>query len=229
MHRISFMSSHGAWRATAADTIVLDHRQRAGRHTPLKGVNGLEFEIALPDSVHLRGGDALVMDDGRLIEVVAAPEELAEARHADPRIFARLAYFAGKSGLAAEIQPKKIRFVRNEELEEQLKKLGAKILHIESPLEPDTGEFEEPQTAPAKAGHGHQHGHDHKHDHHGHHDHGHKHDHGHDHSHDHRHDHDHAHKHDHGHDHKHEHHGHKHDHHDHKHDHAHDNGHTHKH
>ncbi|MBM3606830.1 MAG: urease accessory protein UreE [Alphaproteobacteria bacterium] len=210
MQRISFMSSRGAWSAAASDTIVLDHRQRAERNVPLTGVNGTQFEIALPADAALRGGDALVMDDGKLIEIVAAPELLAEARHADARIFARLAYHIGRSGLATEIQPKRIRFARNAALEETLKTLGAKVLHIEAPLEPDTGAFEAPQDAPAIAAHDHHHGH--------HHDHGQKHDHGHDHKHDHHsHDHKHAHDHKHGHDHKHD-HGHDHDH---KHDHGH--------
>lgn len=176
MMRVTFMSARGAWNASAFDSIVLDHRQRAERDVPMTGVRGTQFEIALPASVTLRGGDALVLDDGRLIEIVAAPEELSEARHADPRIFARLAYHIGKAGLAAEIQDKRIRYSRNSATDDALRTLGARVLHIEAPLEPDTGAFEAPHTAPAPAAHSHDHGHDHKHGHE--HDHDHKHDHG---------------------------------------------------
>ncbi len=245
MNRASFMSSRGAWNAAAADTIVLDHRQRSERNIPLTGVRGTSFEIALPASVSLRGGDALVLDDGRLIEIVAAPEEIAEARlpaelASDARLFARLAYHVGKAGLAVEIQARRIRFSRNDALEHVLRTMGARIVHIEAPLEPDTGAFEPPATKPAAV---HDHGH-HGHAHHDHdHKHGHKHEHahghalahehgpdcdtdcGHDHKQDAAHDHSHAgHKHD-----EHKQDEHKHDEHKHAHDHGHGHGHPHKH
>lgn len=167
MMRVTFMSARGAWNAAAADSVVLDHRQRAERGLPLKGVRGTQFEIALPADMRLRGGDALVLDDGRLIEIVAAPEELSEARHADPRIFARLAYHIGKAGLAVEIQDKRIRYSRDSATDDLLRTMGARILHIEAPLEPDTGVFEAPPVAaPAAHKHDHEHAHgaDHKHD-----------------------------------------------------------------
>ena len=47
--------------------------------------------LDLPDAVILQNGDALVLDDGRLVEIVAAPEELAELRCADVMQLARIA------------------------------------------------------------------------------------------------------------------------------------------
>ena len=46
----------------------------------MTGTRGLEFLLDLENAVALRGGDALVLDDGRLVEVVAAPEPLLEIR-----------------------------------------------------------------------------------------------------------------------------------------------------
>ena len=46
----------------------------------MTGTRGLEFLLDLENAVALRGGDALVLEDGRLIEVVAAPEPLLEIR-----------------------------------------------------------------------------------------------------------------------------------------------------
>lgn len=239
MIRANFISTKGAWQAKAADTVVLDYEERHRRRVTMTGVRGTEFLLDLPDAVHIRGGDALVLEDGRLIEVVAAPEALAEIRTPDPRLMVRLAYHLGNRHAPAEILAKAIRIRRDHVLEDMVKSLGAKVMHIEAPFEPDGGAYEAPE-APAAAkhthGHGHHHGHDHGHAH------GHAHDHGHDHAHGeecgdaceaHGHEHGHTHG-EHGHAHKDSHardhnHDHKHDHagHDHKHDHKHDHDHKH--
>ena len=194
MIRANFISTRGAWQATPADTIVLDYEGRHRRRVAMTGTRGTEFLLDLPEAVALRGGDALVLEDGRLIEIVAAPEPLAEIRAPDARQLARVAYHIGNRHVQAEIRAKGLRIRRDHVLEDMVRGLGAKVMHIEAPFEPDTGAYE------ADACEHHDHGHAH----HGHHDHGHKHDHAHDHAHDHEH-------HDHGHDHGHGAHGHKHD------------------
>jgi len=40
----------------------------------MTGTRGLEFLLDLENAIALRGSDALVLEDGRLIEVVAAAE-----------------------------------------------------------------------------------------------------------------------------------------------------------
>lgn len=213
MIRANFISSKGAWQATPADTIVLDYDGRHRRRIVMKGVRGTEFLLDLPDAVALRNGDALILEDGRLIEIVAAPEELAEVRCADARQLARTAYHLGNRHVHVEVLANRLRIRRDHVLEDMVRGLGAKVAHIEAPFEPDSGAYE------AGEAHAHDHGHG-KHDHK-------KHDHGHDHKHDHdeKHAHKHEahdHKHDHSHDHKHD--DHKHGDHDHKHDHDHDHG-----
>lgn len=232
MIRANFISTKGAWQATPADTIVLDYEGRHRRRVTMTGTRGTEFLLDLPEAVALRGGDALILEDGRLIEIVAAPEPLAEVRCADPRQLARVAYHVGNRHAQAEILANRIRIRRDHVLEEMVRGLGAKVAHIEAPFEPDTGAYEAADEAHAHGHKGHAHDH-HAHDHHDHHDHAHGHGRGHGH-HAHAHDEacggcdDPAHKHEHarsGHDHKHDDsHDHKHDH---SHDHAHDHGHSH--
>jgi urease accessory protein len=219
MIRANFISPKGAWQATPADTIVLDYEGRHRRRVTMTGTHGVEFLLDLPEAVALRGGDALILEDGRLVEIIAAPEELAEVRCADPRQLARVAYHIGNRHVQAEILANRIRIRRDHVLEDMVRGLGAKVAHIEAPFEPDTGAYE-----PAQEAHGHSHAaHAHK-------SHAHKHD---DHDHDHGHDHKHApahgeqgHVHDEhcGHDHAHDHKAH-----DHKHDKAHKDAHSHSH
>src|SRR3981189_1836060 len=79
------------WTQAPADTVVLDFDDRHRRRMAMTGTHGLEFLLDLESATVLRGGDALVLDDGRLIEVVAAPEPLAEIRGADPHHLVRVA------------------------------------------------------------------------------------------------------------------------------------------
>lgn len=191
------------WIEAAIDTVVLDFDDRHRRRMVMTGTRGLEFLLDLENAVALRGGDALVLEDGRRVEVVAAPEPLIEIRGTDPGHLVRLAWHLGNRHLPTQIMAKGLRIRRDHVIEEMVKGLGARIIEIEAPFDPEGGAY-----APAQQSHAH---HDHAH-----------------HDHEHRgcsHDHDHAHgKHDHGHVHD-EHCGHDHDHGHHHHGHSHAHGH----
>ncbi len=200
MLRATSVKAANSWRDTPADTVVLEFDDRHRRRMAMTGTRGLEFLLDLPETVALRGGDALVLDDGRLVEVVAAPEPLIELRGVDPRQMVRLAWHLGNRHLPVQIAGKHLRIRRDHVIEEMVRGFGASVVEIEAPFDPEGGAY-------VSAGHDH-HGHDHDHQHHGHsHDHGHDHhphdDHGHAHGHGH---------HDHDHSHDHQHHGHDHDH-----------------
>ena len=185
MIRANFISARGAWQAKPADTVVLDFEERHRRRVAMTCVRGLEFLLDLPEAMVLRHGDALVLEDGRLVEVVAAPESLAEIRIGEPRDLARMAWHLGNRHLPVQIMANRIRIRRDPVIEDMARKLGGKIALIEGPFEPEGGAYApEPEPTPEPAHvHGPGCGHDH-HDHHGHDDHAHKaHDHsGHDHA-----------------------------------------------
>ncbi|MGB6253646.1 MAG: urease accessory protein UreE, partial [Bradyrhizobium sp.] len=84
MIRATKVSKLQRWSEPPADTVVLDFDDRHRRRMAMTGTRGLEFLLDLEHAVALRGGDALVLEDGRLVEVVAAPEPLLEIRCNDP-------------------------------------------------------------------------------------------------------------------------------------------------
>src|SRR5215468_4442862 len=179
------------WTEAPADTVVLDFDDRHRRRMAMTGTRGLEFLLDLENAVALRGGDALVLDDGRLIEVVAAPEPLVEIRGADPLHLVRIAWHLGNRHLPTQIVGKGLRIRRDHVIEAMVKGLGARVIEIEAPFDPEGGAY-----AAGHAAHDHDHGHTgHHHDHDHHHDHGHHHDHDHAHG-DHHHHHDDHHHHD---------------------------------
>jgi urease accessory protein len=184
------------WSQPPADTVVLDFDDRHRRRMAMMGTRGLEFLLDLEHAVALRGGDALVLEDGRLVEVVAAPERLLEVRCNDPQHLVRVAWHLGNRHLPTQITGRALRIRRDHVIEGMVKGLGARVIEIEAPFDPEGGAYAGDDHGHETHGHA---GHDHsKHDHGGH-------DHGHHHDHDH-HDHDEhcSHEHHHGHSHAHE-------------------------
>jgi len=178
------------WKEAAADTVVLDFDDRHRRRMAMTGTRGLEFLLDLENAVALRGGDALVLEDGRLIEVVAAPEPLLEIKGSDPRHLTRVAWHLGNRHLPAQILPRGLRIRRDHVIEAMVRGLGARVVEIEAPFDPEGGAYAGPAHGHAyeergHTGHDHAHSHDHDDGHHHHHDdhggHGH---HGHSHAHD---------------------------------------------
>src|SRR5260370_2444451 len=91
MTRATQVRPQHRWTQAPADTVVLDFDDRHRRRMAMTGTRGLEFLLDLEHAVALRGGDALVLDEGRLVEVVAAAEPLIEIRGHDPAHLVRLA------------------------------------------------------------------------------------------------------------------------------------------
>ena len=168
MIRATFVQASGTWSAPAtglADSVVLDFGDRHRRRITMVGVRGFEFLLDLPEAVTLRGGDALLLEDGRLVEVVAAPEALVEVRGREPGDLARLAWHVGNRHLPAQILARSLRIRRDHVIEDMLRGLGATLRAIEAPFDPEGGAY---ATAASQGGHheahGH-HGHEHSHEH----------------------------------------------------------------
>lgn len=203
LHAHAFVPAPKLGARQPADSVVLTFEDRRRRRGVVTTVGGLEVLVDLAEAPALGHGDAYELEDGRLIEIVAEAEPLLEVRGRDPLHQMRLAWHLGNRHLETEIGPKWLRIRQDHVIADMLKGLGAKVVEIEGPFQPEGGAYEH-------GGHDHGHAHDHGHDHH---DHGHAHEHDHHDHHGHSHD-DHGHAH---HDHGHHDHGHEHDHHEHGH------------
>ena len=141
MIRATRVQGQHRWSSPPADTVVLDFDDRHRRRMVMTGTRGLEFLLDLENAVALRGGDALVLDDGRLVEVVAAPEPLVEIRGSDPQHLVRLAWHLGNRHLPTQIMPKGLRIRRDHVIEAMVKGLGARVIEIEAPFDPEGGAY----------------------------------------------------------------------------------------
>lgn len=168
----------GRWPpATASDRLVLSYDERHRRRLRYVAVNGTTFLLDLPRAVVLRAGDGLKLEDGRIIGIDAAPEELVEVTAPDTATLVRLAWHIGNRHLPAQLEPQRI-FIRDDAvIVHMLKGLGATVKPVHAPFTPEAGAYD--NTNIVAAGHSHdriqghdpEHGHTHEHGHaHHHHD-----------------------------------------------------------
>jgi urease accessory protein len=171
MMRAIAVQTAGTWSGAAADRIVLDYDDRHRRRMAMIAASGTSFLLDLPAAAELRGGDALLLEDGRLVEVVAAPEPLLEIRCSHALHLARVAWHLGNRHLPTQLLPGALRIRRDHVIADMARQLGATVIEISEPFDPEGGAYAAPG-----AHHPHHDAHDHD-VHNGHHDrHGHDHD-----------------------------------------------------
>jgi urease accessory protein len=137
------------------DTVVLDHDGRHKRRILLSGRGGTAFLMDLEKVTVLDDGDALKLEDGRLIAVEAAPEKLLEITAENPLRLLRTAWHIGNRHTPAEIAAEAIFIEDDHVLAEMIRGQGCTIRHVERPFRPERGAYDH--------GHDHAHGHDHSH------------------------------------------------------------------
>jgi urease accessory protein len=135
------VKARGTWRGPAADSVALGYEDRHRRRIAMTGAKGLAFLLDLPETMHLREGDGLVLDDGRIVEVRAKPEGLLEIRGRDQRHLAKLAWHLGNRHLAAQIDHDRILIRRDHVIAHMLEHLGAQLREVVEPFDPESGAY----------------------------------------------------------------------------------------
>jgi len=135
--------------AVATERVVLRFDTRCKSRLQAKLEGGEICGLFLPRGTVLRGGDRLLGSDGRVVEVVAAPEPLMEAMSDDPLMIARAAYHLGNRHVAVELRPGRLRFAADHVLGEMVRGLGLPVGEVDAPFEPESGAYG------AHGGHGH--------------------------------------------------------------------------
>jgi urease accessory protein len=129
--------------------LPFDARQKSRQRAKL--VSGEEVALKLPRGEILRGGDLVTASDGRVIEVVAVPERLL---HIECEDLARAAYHLGNRHVPVQIGEGFLRIAEDHVLEELVRKLGARVSHVEAPFEPEAGAYASGQHQHDEMGHG---------------------------------------------------------------------------
>jgi urease accessory protein len=166
------------------DRVELSYDGRHRRRMAMRGAGGLAFLLDLPEAVALREGDGLALEEGGVVRVIASAEPVAEI-FGDVHLLSRVAWHLGNRHIPTEILHDRIRIGRDHVLEAMVAGLGARVVRVEAPFQPEPGAYahtdgrtahhhDHGDPGHAAAGHAHDHGdhgplpshdHDHTHDH----------------------------------------------------------------
>jgi urease accessory protein len=146
---------HDAAPGLAHDaTLTLPFELRQKSRLRVRLDSGEEAALSMPRGRVLRGGDRLRADDGAIVLVKAAPEQLSTVTAADAETLARAAYHLGNRHVALQIGRGFLRYQHDHVLDDMVRALGAVVRAERAPFEPEGGAY----------GHGHDRGHGHGHD-----------------------------------------------------------------
>jgi urease accessory protein len=152
MHSAFIHRPAGHWpQERAAGALTLDFDGRHRRRLRLTTDQGEDVLLDLPKAVAMGEGDALQLDDGRLLKVRAAAEPIVEVRHKEPDQLMRLAWHLGNRHLPTEIRDQMLRIRPDAVIEAMLHGFGAELVKVRAPFQPEGGAY---------GGHGHHHDHE---------------------------------------------------------------------
>jgi urease accessory protein len=162
MRRVHAIERGGA--EGASDSVLLDFDRRSRRRIVLTTHAGASLLLDLPRAVHLHHGDALRLEDGSLVAVHAADEDLIEIHAHGSAALVRIAWHLGNRHLPTQLVPGPdggtIRIRADHVIAAMVEGLGGHWHALSAPFDPEGGAYGGPST-----GHGHAHGHHHEHAH----------------------------------------------------------------
>jgi len=120
-------------------TLPFDQRQNSRFRACLD--SGEEVGLLLPRGTTLRGGDLLRAEDGRVIRVAAAAEDVMTVHGDNPRQLAVGAYHLGNRHVPVQVGEGWLRFAHDHVLEDMLRGLGLSIEEERAPFEPENGAY----------------------------------------------------------------------------------------
>ncbi|NDH53221.1 MAG: urease accessory protein UreE [Betaproteobacteria bacterium] len=177
-----------------APTITLDWDVRQKSRFEAADSSGRLVGVFLPRGHVVRGGDVLVLEDGSLVRVLAAPQPVLHISHCpthgSPFDLVRAAYHLGNRHVPIELKPDHLKIEPDHVLADLLRAMHLIVRADTLAFEPEAGAYAAQghvhgHDDPTPTAHGHDHGHEHPHAHDHEHPHGHEHDHGHTHGHSH--------------------------------------------
>jgi urease accessory protein len=150
-----------------ASTLTLDWDTRQKSRFDATDSQGRALGVFLPRGAVVRGGDVLVAEDGSLVRVQAAPQDVlritACSEHGSPFDLTRAAYHLGNRHVPIELQPDHLKIEPDHVLADMLRAMHMTVVAVSEPFEPENGAYGD--HGASAHGHGHGHGHSHEHGH----------------------------------------------------------------
>jgi urease accessory protein len=114
-------------------------RNRSRLRTAL--ASGEEVGLMLVRGSVLRGGDRLLAEDGRIIEIIAEAETVSMVRSSDQASLCRAAYHLGNRHVALQVGPGWVCYLHDHVLDDMVRGLGLVVSVEQAPFEPEAGAY----------------------------------------------------------------------------------------
>ena len=142
-----------------APQIELDWDLRQKSRFDATASDGQHIGVFLPRGSVVRGGDVLVLENGTLVRVIAAPQPVLRitacsdhGHHHDAAFdLMRAAYHLGNRHVPIELKPDHLKIEPDHVLADLLRAMHLQVAHVNEPFEPEAGAYGQ------QAGHGHSH------------------------------------------------------------------------
>jgi len=122
-------------------TLTLTYEQRSRSRQRAQLADGRLAGLQLPHGTLLHHGDRLLSDDGLMIAITAASEDLSTVRCADALLLARACYHLGNRHVPLQIGPGQLSYLSDPVLDELLRGLGLTVRHERIPFHPEPGAY----------------------------------------------------------------------------------------
>jgi urease accessory protein len=120
---------------------VLEASERHLRRKLITLADGSSVMVDLAATTKLEDGDCLQLDDGTLIEIRAAAEDLIEVKARDAAHLAQLAWHIGNRHLDAQIEARRILIRRDHVIAHMLEHQGATVREVREIFSPEHGAY----------------------------------------------------------------------------------------
>jgi urease accessory protein len=159
MLQVSKIISQGAGLAPVlvrrASTVELDWDVRQKSRFEATDSMARQLGVFLPRGTLVRGGDVLVVEDGSMVRVLAAPQAVLRITycqsHGKPFDLTRAAYHLGNRHVPIELKPDHLKIEPDHVLADMLRAMHLIVNEVEEAFEPEGGAY-------STGAHGHGHG-----------------------------------------------------------------------
>lgn len=129
--------------ARVVGTVTLCAHDRHRRRIRMVTDGGGEFLLDLANAVRMKDGDGLLLDDGGIIVVRAALEEVADLHSASPEQAARVAWHVGNRHVPVQVLAGGgLRVADDAVLVAMAEGLGARVDRQCAPFQPEPGAYD---------------------------------------------------------------------------------------
>ena len=117
--------------------VILDYHARFLRRKVLETKHGLKFLVDLPKTRSISKNEAFLLEDGRLVGVVFADEELLQIKGD----LLRFAWHIGNRHVPCQMDGARLLIQKDHVIKEMLIKLGAEVETVKEPFNPEGGAY----------------------------------------------------------------------------------------